>query len=420
MDTPPVIGDPLLDALKKSMRIGPRKKYKSFEEAKQDLKKQQQKNLQALQETLEEREEKHRELERLYKEEREKRKHAYRFTPVEILEIKYRLEHHLEKMVVFLVGYKWTQSEAGYYCLWELPIKVGHRGIFNTDKPHWSVPFQDLIQFWMDCRRNGRDEYEWNFHTACVEIKQWLKMADAGKFDAKPQPAGFDLQKSIQERRQKELRRSLADLFQAGKLENITLQRKFGDGRMKTKRISVLALRKALQQADPETWGNIQAVEFWNFIAAWISDENGCWIKFDLQFKKCRNTQQAFIVLMLDGYETVEEVEERERQEWFAAADIRYAQAKKEAEEEAEENRRLKAEALVRKQAEQEKKDAEYIAARNAMTPEEKEEDDKQGWLKMMKNSPTVFADFLSRDPSLSRYIPAECTFPFEILARHL
>ena len=368
MDTTSVIEDPLINGLKKMMRVGQKKKYKTLEEAKRDLMSQQQ----AQRETLQEMEERHRELERLYKEERENRKHVYRFTPVEILEIKFGLEKHLEKMVVFLVGWKWSSSEAGYYYLWELPIKVGRRGIFDINKKHWAVPFQDLIQFWMDCRRNGRDEYEWNFHTACVEIKQWLKMANAGRFDEKPQPAGFDARQAALERRQKELRRSLADLFKQGKLESITLQRKFQDGRMKTKRVSVLALRRALQQADPEMWGNVQSYDFWSFIVDWMNDEEGRWIKFDVQLKKCRDTQQAFIVLILDGYETPEEERLREIDEWRAVEDAQQAERMKKAEEQ----QKLEAEAQVRAEAEQKRKDEEHIAALQAMTPEEKEERD--------------------------------------------
>jgi hypothetical protein len=181
----------------------------------------------------------------------------------------------------------------------------------------------------MECRRDGRSDDEWNFHTACIEIRQWLKQVKAGQFKA-PMPS---VVRYHQEQRQKDLRRSLADLFKEGKLGSITLQRQFGDGRMKTKRVSVLALRRALQQANPVTWGNVQANEFWNFIVTWMEQDNGRWIKFESQFKKCRNAQQGLLVLTLTGYETQEEEEWRKNQEWHAGEDARRAEAMKEKEE---------------------------------------------------------------------------------------
>jgi hypothetical protein len=350
-------------------------------------------------------------LTRLFEEEKLRHRSAYRFTPVEILEIKRGLETHLEEMVEFLVGHKYTLTPSGYYYLWELPFKVGYKGIFDLNKPHWTVPAQDLIWFWVEMRRDGRNDDEWNFHSACVEIKQWLKMLEAGAFKkANPSVVEYHRQK-----RQHDLRRSLADLFKEGKLESITLRRQYGDGRMKTKRVSVLALRRALQVVDPEVWGNVQSYEFWNFIVDWMNDEEGRWVKFEKQFKKRENTEQVFLVLTLDGYETPEEEQNREREELFAKEHAEHVAGKLKALEHA----KLVAEAEVREVAERKKKDEEYVAARAAMTPEQKEEESRKVWENMIKNSPIVFTSFLKDDPSLSRYIPEDCRYPFEIAVRH-
>jgi hypothetical protein len=349
------------------------------------------------------------ELVRSYKEEIRRHRSVYRFTKEELDEIKYELGSvYPEEMVHFLVGHKYDRSARGYYYLWGLPWKVGRKGIFDINKNHWSVPCQDLIWFWTECRRDGRSEDEWNFHTAVVEIKQWLRMVNAGESFKAPMPS---LVKYHQEQRQKALRRSLADLFQQGKLGSIMLGRQFQDGRMKSKRVSVLSLRRALQEADPQTWEYVQKDEFWTFILAWMEQDNGHLIKFESQFKKFRNSQQVLLVLTLNKYETQEEEETRERDEWFAKDAARHAEEKRIADE-------LKKRIAVGKavaEVEEKKKEEELIAAIAARTPEEKEERNKQRWLNMMKKTPFLFVDFLKEDPSLSRYIPEDCDFPFQI-----
>jgi len=350
------------------------------------------------------------ELKRMYETEIIQHRQAYRFTPLEIHEIKCGLENHLEEMVVFLVGYKWTKSAAGYYHLWQLPFKVGYKGIFDLNKPHWNVPAQDLIWFWMDCRRAGRSDDEWNFHSACVEIRQWLRMVEAGKFK-KPDPQVIE---SHRQQREHDLRRSLADLFKEGKLESITLQRKFGDGRVKTKRVSILALRRALQQADSQTWENISPDEFTNFIIPWINDEDGHWVKFKVQTRKRgKKQQQLFIILTLDGYETPEEeymrrIEEERQEEWIRSivATVKDIHRKREA-----------AARSAAYEAEEKRKAEEAFATRAAVTPEERDERDRPKWEKAMKESPYTFAALLKEDPSLSRFIPEDYDYPLQILA---
>ncbi len=74
---------------------------------------------------------------------------------------------------------------------------------------------------------------------------------------------------------------------------------------------------------------------------------------------------------------------------------------------EAEELKKQSAERDAAREADRLKKEQEELAALAAMTPEQKEERDRQMWLRMIEKSPYAFADFLKNDPSLSRSIPA-------------
>jgi hypothetical protein len=341
-------------------------------------------------------------LERLVEEDKLRHRGTYRFGELEISNIKYYLGSHLEEMLQFLVGHKYDRSKAGYYYLWEMPFKVGYKGVFDLDKPYWKVPAEDLIWFWMECRRDGRSDDEWNFHSVCLEIKRWITMLETGAFKV-PEPS---VVRYHQEQRQKALRRSLADLFKEGKLESITLQRKFGDGRLKSKRVSLLTLRRALQEADYEMWGNVQKEEFWRFITLWMEDEKGHWIKFEKQSrKKTGGGEQEAIVLTLNGYETPEEERMREINDYHAEQAVLHQKAV----EKADFLKKMKAQGEALRAAEKLKEEQETLAARAAMTPEQREEQTRLMYLKMIKESPFLFADFLKDDPSLSRYIPAEC-----------